>query len=90
MQRRKAWCEEWPRCRCQQFVDHWIEQAPRFDDGITFEQFQECTELLLYRLMCLAEICPEPKARRWAKQQLATPFFRRERIRLTALGVRLP
>jgi len=87
---RWQWCEDWPRCRCQEFVDHWIEQAKHDDDGITFEQFQSCTELLLYYLMCLASNCPDATARRWSKQQLETPFFRRERIRLIALGVPLP
>jgi hypothetical protein len=44
--------------------------------------------MLLYCLMCLAANCPDATARQWSKQQLETPFFRRERIRLIALGVR--
>jgi len=79
------WCEEWPRCRCHEKIEHW-QHAIMHDETLTLEALTWAATDMMLALSCVEHSCHDAEARRWASRELEAPIMRREKMKWLAEG----
>jgi hypothetical protein len=75
----KKQCELWPDCACNKFMIHQQQRLP--DESIVWdtEVLAAIETILFFTLQCVAEYCPDPKVKRYARTQLLNPYWNSQR-----------
>jgi hypothetical protein len=72
-------CTLWPECSCHHTLIHWQEQLANDELSWTVPELAWAETTIFFSLSCVAKHCPDQEIKSYCQDQLASPWFDRQR-----------